>query len=104
MAEMVVTAVSTRKAMRVMEALCGTSFSKSAVSEVCKDLDKAVKEFQNRALEGDYPFLTVDATYFKVRENSRIISKSFMIAYGTNADGHRKIFGFGDYETGSSAT
>ena len=104
MAEMVVNGVSTRKVSRVMETLCGTSFSKSAVSDVCKDLDKAVKEFRTRPLEGDYPFLTVDATYFKVRENSRVISKAFMIAYGTNAEGHREILGFGIYANESSAT
>lgn len=104
MAEMVVNGVSTRKVSRVMETLCGTSFSKSAVSDVCKDLDKAVKEFRTRPLEGDYPFLTVDATYFKVRENSRVISKAFMIAYGTNAEGHREILGFGVYANESSAT
>lgn len=104
MAEMVVNGVSTRKVSRVMETLCGTSFSKSAVSDVCKDLDTAVKEFQTRPLEGDYPFLTVDATYFKVQENSRIISKAFMIAYGTNAEGHREILGFGVYANESSAT
>ena len=104
MAEMVVNGVSTRKVSRVMETLCGTSFSKSAVSDVCKDLDKTVKEFQTRPLEGDYPFLTVDATYFKVRENSRIISKAFMIAYGTNTEGHREILGFGVYANESSAT
>ena len=51
MAEMVVNGVSTRKVSRVMETLCGTSFSKSAVSDVCKDLDAAVKEFQTRPLE-----------------------------------------------------
>lgn len=104
MAEMVVNGVSTRKVSRVMETLCGTSFSKSAVSDVCKDLDKAVKEFRTRPLEGDYPFLTVDATYFKVRENNRVISKAFMIAYGTNAEGHREILGFGIYANESSAT
>lgn len=104
MAEMVVNGVSTRKVSRVMETLCGTSFSKSAVSDVCKDLETAVKEFQTRPLEGDYPFLTVDATYFKVRENSRIISKAFMIAYGTNVEGHREILGFGVYANESSAT
>ena len=104
MAEMVVNGVSTRKVSRVMETLCGTSFSKSAVSDVCKDLDKTVKEFQTRPLEGDYPFLTVDATYFKVRENSRIVSKAFMIAYGTNTEGHREILGFGVYANESSAT
>jgi transposase-like protein len=104
MAEMVVNGVSTRKVSKVMETLCGASFSKSTVSEVCKDLDKAVTEFRTRPLEGDYPFLTVDATYFKVRENSRIISKAFMIAYGTNSQGHREILGFGVYANESTAT
>lgn len=104
MAEMVVNGVSTRKVSRVMEELCGTSFSKPTVSDVCKDLDKSVHEFRTRPLDGEYPFLTVDATYFKVRQNSRIISKAFMIAYGTNAQGHREILGFGVYQNESSAT
>lgn len=104
MAEMVVNGVSTRKVSRVMEELCGTSFSKSTVSDVCKDLDKAVHEFRVRPLDGEYPFLTVDATYFKVREHSRIISKAFMIAHGTNAQGHKEILGFGVYPNESSAT
>jgi len=104
MAEMVVNGVSTRKVSKVMEELCGTSFSKSTVSDVCKDLDKTVHEFRARPLDGEYPFLTVDATYFKVRENSRIISKAFMIAYGTNAQGHREILGFGVYKNESVAT
>ena len=104
MAEMVINGVSTRKVSKVMETLCGTSFSKSTVSEVCKDLDKAVGEFRTRLLEEEYPFLTVDATYFKVRENGRIISKAFMIAYGTNTQGHREILGFGVYANESSDT
>ena len=104
MAEMVINGVSTRKVSKVMETLCGTSFSKSTVSEVCKDLDKAVGEFRTRPLEEEYPFLTVDATYFKVRENGRIISKAFMIAYGTNTQGHREILGFGAYANESSDT
>ncbi len=52
MAEMVVNGVSTRKVSRVMEELCGTSFSKSTVSEVCKDFEKTVHEFRTRPLEG----------------------------------------------------
>lgn len=93
MAEMVVNGVSTRKVSKVMEELCGTSYSKSAVSAACKELDAAVEQFRNRPLTGEYPFLTIDATYFKVRENHRIISKAFMIAYGTDDHGHREILG-----------
>lgn len=104
MAEMVINGVATRKVSRIMETLCGTSYSKSTVSEVCKDLDEKVKEFRERPLTGNYPFLTVDATYFKVRVNHRIISRAFMIAYGTNQEGHREILGFGVYENESKIT
>lgn len=104
MAEMVVNGVSTRKVTRVIETLCGTSVSKSAVSEVCHDLDKDVDAFRNRPIEGSYPFLTVDATYFKVRENGRVLSKAMMIAYGTNEAGKREILGFAPYRNESPDT
>ncbi|MCD8219421.1 MAG: transposase, partial [Ruminococcus sp.] len=51
-----------------------------------------------------YPFMTVDATYFKIRENHRIISKAFMIAYGTNESGIREVLGFGVYPNESKET
>ena len=104
MAEMVVNGVSTRKVSKVMETLCGTSFSKSAVSDVCKDLSKEVSEFQRRPIEGDYPFVTVDATYFKVREDHRVTSKALMIALGTNCNGHGEVLGFGIYPSESAET
>ena len=104
MAEMCVNGVSTRKVSQVMETLCGKSFSKSTVSEACKELDEQVREFRERPLTGEYPFLTIDATYFKVRENSRVISKALMIAYATNSEGHREIIGFGVYRNESKDT
>lgn len=104
MAEMVVNGVSTRKVTRVVETICGESISKSAVSDLCKDLEKEVDEFRNRPLEGKYPFLTVDATYFKVRENHRIISKALMIAFATNDEGYREIVGFSAYPNESRET
>lgn len=104
MAEMVVSGVSTRKVSQVVETLCGTSYSKSTVSELCKELDVKVEAFRNRPLTGEYPFLTVDATYFKVRENKRIISKALMIAYGTDTLGHREVLGCSAYENESNET
>ena len=104
MAEMVVDGISTRKVTRVIETLCGTSVSKSSVSAVCKDLDQEVSAFRSRPIEGSYPFLTVDATYFKVRENNRVISKALMIAYGTNRQGKREILGFSAYRNESKET
>ena len=104
MAEMVVNGVSTRKVSQVVETLCGTSFSKSSVSDLCKDLDAKVDEFRKRPLIDPYPFLTIDATYFKVREDHRIISKAFMIAYGADSRGYREILGFGVYSKESKET
>lgn len=104
MAEMVVNGVSTRKVANVVEKLCGASISKSAVSELCKELDASVNDFKSRPLEEHYPFVTLDATYFKVRENSKIISKAFMIAYGINSQGHREVLGFGVYRNESKET
>ena len=69
MAEMVVNGISTRKVTKVMETLCDTTFSKSTVSEACKTLDRNVNSFKQRKLENSYPFVILDATYFKVREN-----------------------------------
>jgi putative transposase len=75
MVEMVVQGVSTRKVSNVVEELCGTSFSKSTVSELCKRLDAEVNQFKNRPLDNCYPFLIVDAKSLNVRENHRIEKK-----------------------------
>lgn len=94
MMEMVVNGVSTRKVSKVVETLCGTSVSKSTVSKICKELDGPVNDFKNRPLSGDYPYLTVDATYFKVREDHKVLAKAFLIAYAVNREGYREIVGF----------
>ena len=104
MAEMVVNGVSTRKVANVMETLCGTSFSKSTVSEACKSLDKAVKEFKYRPLEDQYEFMYVDATYFKVRGKHRIGSKAMMVALAITTNGNREIVGFEIYDNESKET
>ena len=104
MTEMVVNGVSTRKVATVVETLCGTTYSKSMVSEVCKELDQSVNEFRNRRLDKPYPFVFVDATYFKTRENHRIVSKAFMVAVATNSEGKREIIGFDVYDNESNDT
>jgi len=98
MAEMVIAGVSTRKVANVMEVLCGKEFSKSTVSEACRQLDAEVGEFRSRPIEpGKYPFLMLDATYFKVRDNHKIKSMAFMIAVGITGEGVREVLGFGLY-------
>ena len=100
MIQMVVSGVSTRKVAKVVETLCGTSISKSGVSELCKKLDAEITAFRTRSLEDlEAPFLMVDATYFKARENHRIVSKAFMAAIAITADGRRQIVGFNVFDT-----
>ena len=104
MIEMVVQGVATRNVQKITEELCGTKFSKSTVSELCKKLDVPLSAFRNRLLSLRYPFLFVDAIYFKVREEGRAISKAFMVAVGVNEEGHKEILGFGAYENESEET
>jgi transposase-like protein len=104
MMEMVVQGVSTRKVSNVVEELCGTSFSKSTVSELCKRLDESIAQFRTRTLDVRYPFVITDAKYFKVREDHKIVSKAFMVAMGITEEGRKEIIGFDTYETESEAT
>lgn len=105
MAEMVIEGVSTRKVAKVMEELCGKEFSKSVVSEACKKLDPEVEAFRKRPIDpGRYPFLMVDATYFKTREDHRIVSKAFMVAIGITGTGEREVIGFDVFDDESNAT
>jgi len=92
--EMVVNGVSTRKVARITEELCGTEFSASTVSNLCKQLDPIVQAWKDRSLKGQaFPFLLVDAIVLKIRENGRVRSHSALIATGINEDGYREILG-----------
>lgn len=104
MMEMVVQGVSTRNVKKVTEELCGESFSKSTVSEMCRELDIPVKQFKERLLPEKYPFIIVDAMYVKVRENHRIQSKALFVAIGINNTGHKEIIGFDVYDSEKLST
>lgn len=95
MVQMVIAGVSTRKVSSVVETLCGKSFSKSTVSELCKTLDAEITRFKTRPLDSmKSPFLMVDATYFKARENHKIVSKAFLVALAISEEGIREVVGF----------
>lgn len=103
MVEMVVNGVSTRKVSNVIEIICGKEFSKSTVSEACKVLDEEVKAFRTRPLDYEgFPYLVIDATYFKAREKHRIVSKAMMIAIGITEDGRKEIIGIDVYDEESN--
>ncbi len=89
--EMTLEGVSTRKVTAITEALCGTSFSKSLVSSLAAELDDQLEAWRNRPLEGEWPYLFVDALYQKARHNGRVVSMAVLIVVGVNDEGYRSV-------------
>ena len=91
--EAYVQGVSTRRVDDLVKALGMTGISKSQVSRLCKDLDAEVERFRTRPLVGPYPYVTLDATFLKMRQHGRIVSVAVVIAVGVNAEGQREVLG-----------
>jgi putative transposase len=91
--EAYVQGVSTRSVDDLVKALGMSGISKSQVSRLCTEIDERVQQFLSRPIEGDWPYLWIDATYVKVREAGRIVSVAVIIAVGVNTDGVREVLG-----------
>ncbi len=85
--------ISTRSVDDLVKAMGMSGVSKSQVSRLCEEIDGRVKTFLDRPIEGDWPYLWIDATYLKVRQNGRIVSVAAIIAVGVNSDGRREVLG-----------
>ena len=85
--------VSTRSVDDLVKAMGGTGVSKSQVSRLCEEIDERVNAFLDRPLEGEWPYIWLDATYVKVRRNNRIVSVAVIVAIGVNTDGRREVLG-----------
>lgn len=85
--------VSTRSVDDLVKALGMTGISKSQVSRLCTEIDARVNAFLERPIEGDWPYLWIDATYVKTREAGRIVSVAVIIAVAVNTDGRREVLG-----------
>lgn len=91
--EAYVQGVSTRSVDDLVKALGMTGISKSQVSRLCQEIDERVNAFLDRPLEGDWPYLWIDATYVKVREAGRVVSVAVIIAVAVSTDGRREVLG-----------
>ena len=91
--EAYVQGISTRSVDDLVKAMGMSGISKSQVSRLCTEIDDKVKAFLGRPLEGEWPYLWLDATYLKVRQNGRIVSVAAIIAVGVNGDGRREVLG-----------
>jgi putative transposase len=85
--------VSTRSVDDLVKALGMSGISKSQVSRLCAEIDERVGAFLGRPIEGDWPYLWIDATYVKVRQAGRIVSVAVIIAVAVNTDGVREVLG-----------
>jgi len=85
--------VSTRAVDDLVKAMGGTGVSKSQVSRLCEDIDERVQAFLHRPIEGQWPYLWIDATYVKVRQNNRVVSVAAIVAVAVNTDGRREVLG-----------
>ena len=102
MLEMYIQGVSTRKVSKVIENLCGKTYSKSFISSLTKQLDEEVRQWRHHDLSPvRYPYLVVDVIYIKVRENHKVVSKACHIAIGISEEGKRRLLGF-DISDGES--
>ena len=91
--EAYVQGISTRSVDDLVKAMGMSGISKSQVSRLCEEIDGKVKAFLDRPIEGDWPYLWIDATYLKVREAGRIVSVAVIVAVGVNSDGRREVLG-----------
>jgi putative transposase len=85
--------VSTRSVDDLVKAMGMTGISKSQVSRLCEEIDERVKACLSHPIEGEWPYLWIDATYVKVRESGRIVSVAVIVAVGVNSDGRREVLG-----------
>jgi len=85
--------ISTRSVDDLVKAMGMEGVSKSQVSRLCGEIDERVDAFLTRPIEGDWPYVWLDATYIKVRRDHRIVSLAVIVAVGVNADGRREVLG-----------
>ena len=78
--------VSTRSVDDLVKAMGMSGASKSQVSRLCEEIDEGVNAFLQRPIEGEWPYVWIDATYVKVRQDHRITSVAVIIAVGVNAE------------------
>jgi len=101
--EAYVNGVSTRKVDRLVEQLGVHGMSKDRVSAICRALDEQVQAFRDRPLEGEHPYLWLDAKVLKVRDRGHVYPKALVVAYAVSECGVREVIGLDIGETETEA-
>lgn len=86
--------ISTRSVDDLVKAMGMEGVSKSQVSRLCGEIDeRGGGAFLTRPIEGDWPYVWLDATYVKARRDHHIVSVAVIVAVGVNTDGRREVLG-----------
>jgi transposase-like protein len=91
--EAYVQGISTRSVDDLVRSLGLEGVSKSQVSRLCGEIDERVQTFLSRPIEGEWPYVWLDATYVKARRDHHIVSVAVIVAVGVNTDGRREVLG-----------
>ena len=89
--EMYLQGVSTRKVAAITEGLSRVRIGKDAVSRVAQRLEEELSAWRGRPLELAYPYLYLDAAYFKVNWGGRVVDLALLVAVGVNEEGYREV-------------
>ena len=93
LAECWVQGVSTRKVAAICRELFGDEVSHETVSQYAQRLDEELEPWRTRTLEGEHPYVFLDARYEKVRLEHRVVDMAVLVAIGVNAEGRREVLG-----------
>ena len=85
--------VPTRSVDDLVQAMGMSGISKSQVSRLCGEIDDRIQSFLDRPLEGEWPYLWLDATYVKVRQTGRVVPVAVTVAVAVNDQGRREVLG-----------
>ena len=91
--EAYVQGISTRSVDDLVRTMGMEGISKSQVSRLCSEIDERVQTFLTRPIEGEWPYVWLDATYVKARRDHHIVSVAVIVAVGVNTDGRREVLG-----------
>ena len=91
--------MSTRDIQAEVEDLYGITLSPSMISKITDKVIATATEWQNRMLDEIYPIVYLDAMYFKVRSNGKIVNKAVYICLGYTLEGYKDILGIWVDET-----
>lgn len=97
--------ISTRQVGEVLEPLLGEAYSAQTISNITRELDRAVEQFHRRKLADECLYLFLDGVVLKVRDASgKVRRRVILVACGISRTGRRELLGYRFAINGESET